>query len=85
MGSEKTILSAYVPTAQRDRLADLAAANERSLSGEVRRALDTYLRLNTDFSAASSTSAPPFAMTAGEGRGSFSAVAPVANRRDDAA
>jgi hypothetical protein len=46
--SEKTILSAQVATSQRDRLAHLAAAHERSLSGEVRRALDTYLRLNED-------------------------------------
>lgn len=43
--SEKTILSAQVATAQRDRLAHLAAANERSLSGEVRRALENHLRL----------------------------------------
>jgi hypothetical protein len=42
---EKVILSAQVPTAQRDRLAHLAATHDRSLSGEVRRALDTYLRL----------------------------------------
>ena len=42
---EKTIISAQVATVQRDRLADLAAANERSLSGEVRLALDVYLRL----------------------------------------
>ena len=41
----KTIISAQVDTAQRDRLADLAVVNRRSLSGELRRALDTYLRL----------------------------------------
>ena len=42
----KTIISAQVETAQRGRLAALAAANERSLSGELRRAVDTYLRLH---------------------------------------
>jgi hypothetical protein len=42
----KTVLSVQVATAQRDRLARLAAAHERSLSGEMRRALDTYIRLN---------------------------------------
>jgi len=41
----KTIISAQVDTSQRDRLADLAMVNRRSLSGELRRALDTYLRL----------------------------------------
>ena len=43
--SEKVILSAQVASSQRDRLAHLAAANERSLSGEVRRALENHLRL----------------------------------------
>jgi hypothetical protein len=85
--SEKTIISAQMPTIVRDRLAHLAATNERSLSGELRRAVDTHLRLNdTDFSGAPSTSAPfesPFAMTAGEGRGGAAAV-PAAARREDA-
>jgi hypothetical protein len=83
---EKTIISAQMPTIVRDRLAHLAVTNERSLSGELRRAVDTHLRLNdVDFSGASSTSAPlesPFAMTAGEGRGSASA-SPAAARREN--
>ncbi len=62
--SEKTIISAPVATAQRDHLARLAAANERSLSGEVRRALDSYLRLAGPYEDAgglSSSSLPPAA------------------------
>jgi hypothetical protein len=41
----KTILSAQVAVPQRDQLARLAAAHERSLSGKLRRAVDVYLRL----------------------------------------
>jgi len=45
---EKSIVSAYMPTTQRDRLAHLADVNGRSLSGECRRAVDIYLRLSDD-------------------------------------
>jgi hypothetical protein len=60
--NKKVILSAQVPTVQRDRLAHLAAAHERSLRGEVRRALDTYLRLAEppeDFSSTGRASSAP--------------------------
>ncbi len=74
---EKTIISAQMPTIVRDRLAHLAATNERSLSGEVRRAVDTYLRLNdADFSRGTLR---PF-VDADAGRGS--GVAPAAGRRE---
>ena len=42
---EKTILSAQVAVSQRDQLARLAAAHSRSLSGELRRAVDVYIRI----------------------------------------
>jgi hypothetical protein len=71
--SEKVILSAQVASSQRDRLAHLATVNERSLSGEVRRALDTYLRL--------SEPSPPHVNFS---EGATGGVAPSAARGEDA-
>jgi hypothetical protein len=43
--SEKTIISAQVPTLVRDDLARLASQREHSLSAEVRAALRLHLRV----------------------------------------
>jgi hypothetical protein len=59
--SEKVILSAQVAATQRDRLADLAATNERSLSGELRRAVAIYLRLAEPPESFSTVELPPSA------------------------
>jgi len=40
---ERRIVSAAVPTELRDELARLAAAEERSLSGEIRKALVAHV------------------------------------------
>jgi hypothetical protein len=80
---EKVILSAQVATVQRDQLARLAAANERSLSGEVRRAVDTYLRLSEPYQDPGAASAPPLGrLETDERRG---LVGPAAARGEDAA
>ena len=85
--TEKTIISAQMPTTVRDRLRHLADTNERSLSGEVRRAIDTYLRFaDTDFSRGPSSplESPVHAMTGpGEGRAGALRRFPSAARRED--
>jgi hypothetical protein len=43
---EMANIQSWVPIAQREQFARLAEASGRSLSGEVRRALDVYLRLS---------------------------------------
>jgi hypothetical protein len=43
---EKVIISTQVPARTRAELVHLANENERSLSGEMRRAFDLYLRVN---------------------------------------
>jgi predicted transcriptional regulator len=73
--SEKVILSAQVPVAQRDQLARLAAEHDRPLSYVVRAALNDYLE-REDFSArgtstqtsagVSSAAAPAGVSAAGE-------------------
>jgi hypothetical protein len=45
--SEKTVISAQVPTPLRDELASLAGVHGRSLSGEMRRAIELHLHLST--------------------------------------
>jgi hypothetical protein len=42
---ERTIISAEVEAEQRDALKQLAREHERSLSGEVRKAIGLYLRI----------------------------------------
>jgi len=45
--SDSTVISAAVPAVVRDQLAKLAAAHDRSLSAELRRAASLYLRVES--------------------------------------
>jgi plasmid stability protein len=54
-GTEKTVMSAQVPTGLRDGLMRLATEHDRSMSAEVRSALRDYLERSEDFSAGTSS------------------------------
>jgi predicted transcriptional regulator len=72
--TEKTVMSAQVPTALRDGLMRLAAEHDRSMSAEVRSALRDYLERSEGFSAG--TSSAPAGAAGSHGQAPAGALLP---------